>query len=106
MNLDALVQSGYLNQSLTYSAELGQSGNLSQSADRSSYRDSLEYRQMSPARTKRGQSLGLTYSFEDYEDYKGTDDLEGSGTLKMSVTLPTIEGSNSELSEVDITDRR
>lgn len=107
MNLDALVQSGYLTQSLTYSAELGQSGNMSQSMDRSSYKDSLEYRQMSPSRTnKKRSSLGLTYSFEDKDDYRQTGGFEDSGTLKMSVTLPTTGGSNegSELSEIDITD--
>lgn len=106
MNLDALVQSGYLTQSLTYSADLGQSGNISQSMERSSYKDSLEYRQMSPSRTQKGQSLGLTYSFEDEDDFKQTGDFEGSGTLKMSVTLPTTGDSNegSELSEIDILD--
>ena len=107
MRLDTLVQSGYL----TYSGELIRSG---QSIDRSTYRDSSEYRYMNPSRTERSQSLGLTYSFEeedDYneeeDDYKKSDNFEEPVKLKMSVTLPTTEDSNdgSQLSEIDITDR-
>ncbi|XP_052058615.1 TALPID3 protein-like isoform X2 [Mytilus californianus] len=104
MRLDTLVQSGYLTQSLTYSGELIQSG---QSIDRSTYRDSSEYRYMNPSRTERGQSLGLTYSFEEEDNYKKSDNIEEPVKLKMSVTLPTTEDSNdgSQLSEIDITDR-
>ena len=48
-----------------------------------------------------GRSLGLKYSFEESESDRG---FRSSG-LKMSVTIPTTEGgSESEVSEIDISE--
>ncbi|KAL5009175.1 hypothetical protein ScPMuIL_014756 [Solemya velum] len=129
MNTDAFIQSGYLTQSLSQS-EIGtrtlerpdQTGTQTldrtdqdfhqlspdQTVDQRRSIDSIEFRQLSLDRTaEQGRSLGLSYSFESEESSELSDlrRLAGSGTFKMSVTIPTIGQSDDEsgnLSELEI----
>lgn len=79
-----------------------------QTVDRGRSIDSIEFRQLSLDRTsEQGRSLGLSYSFESEESSELSDlrRLAGSGTFKMSVTIPTIGQSDDEsvnVSEVEI----
>ncbi|KAL3874046.1 hypothetical protein ACJMK2_037110 [Sinanodonta woodiana] len=110
MNLDSLIQSGYLSQSFSQSdnGKLGQSG-LSGGA--ASLRSSTEFHQPSHNRLNgRNNSLGLTYSMEtdgsgNEEDMHHTAG-SGTGTLKMKVTIPytSDQKDESDVSEIDITD--
>ncbi|KAJ8308317.1 hypothetical protein KUTeg_013191 [Tegillarca granosa] len=114
MNLDDLIASGYLLQNLSQSGEMGQSGGQSLTLD-NSVRDSMNSRDMSPTRlTRERKSLGLTYSFESESgDTFSENELRKmagmgteTGTLKMSVTIPSTALSEEEsevLSEIEIT---
>lgn len=97
MNMDALIQSGYLSQSFSQSEATGRM------TGQSSVRSSADGR---VTRTSaNGQSLGYSYGSEGSMTVSELQRLaEGSGTgrLQMSFVLPT--GQDSDLSEIDITD--
>ena len=105
MNMDALIQSGYLSQSFS------QSDTGRQSADpRRSYGAGSSLRSsggLGESRTSAGgRSLGYSYGTEGSLTESELQRLAtGSGVLKMSLTLPGTgeleEGS--DLSEIDIT---
>ncbi|XP_069118021.1 TALPID3 protein-like [Argopecten irradians] len=129
MNMDDLIKSGYLTMSRSgefgqsggMSQSFGQSGRLSQSYDQSSAmsqsldrngtRDSTD--SYVTRQINKGKSLGLTYSME--ESLAATDSLDESelrqlattGTLKMSVRMPTLgdmEDDSEKQSEFEMTD--
>ncbi|KAK3597345.1 hypothetical protein CHS0354_034588 [Potamilus streckersoni] len=112
MNLDSLIQSGYLSQSFSQSenGKLGQSGLSGGAASlKSSLRSSTEFHHSSPNRMMGGRnSLGLTYSMETYSSINEEvmHQPAGSGTLKMKVTIPNTsdQEDQSDISEIDITD--
>lgn len=70
----------------------------------------MSSQELSSRQVNKGRSLGLSYSYDD--NPPATDSLDDSelrqlaatGTLKMSVTLPSIGGDDESLSEIDITD--
>lgn len=106
MNVDALIQSGYLSQSFS------QSDTGRRSADpRRSYGAESSLRSSGDLRESRtsagGRSLGYSYGTEGSMTESELQRLvDGSGVLKMSLTIPGTgefeEGS--DLSEIDITD--
>ena len=106
MNMDALIQSGYLSQSFS------QSDNGRPSADpRRSYGADSSLRSSGDMRESRtsagGRSLGYSYGTEGSMTESELQRLVGgTGVLKMSLTLPgTGEFEEaSDLSEIDITD--
>ncbi|XP_052275900.1 TALPID3 protein-like isoform X2 [Dreissena polymorpha] len=96
MNMDALIQSGYLSQSFSQSEGGRQTGQ----SERSSLRSSADMR------GSRGQgSLGYSYGSEGSMTLSEIQRLatQGTGKLQMSLTLPTGQ-EESDLSEIDITD--
>lgn len=96
MNMDALIQSGYLSQSFS------QSDAVDRQTGQSSLRSSADLR---ASRTStNGQSLGYSYGSEGSISMSELQRLaEGSGKRQMTFTLPTGQ-EESDLSEIDITD--
>ncbi|XP_052767112.1 protein TALPID3-like isoform X2 [Mya arenaria] len=95
MNMDALIQSGYLSQSFSQSEGGRQTASLRNSADVRGSRTSAN-----------GQSsLGYSYGTESSMSMSEIQRLAtgGTGKLQMSLTLPTGQ-EESDLSEIDITD--
>lgn len=93
MNVDALIQSGYLSQSFS------QSENAARHTGQSSLKSSADLR-------RSGQSLGYSYGTEGSISMSELQRLatDGTGKLQMSLTIPGTEHEESDLSEIDITD--
>lgn len=96
MNVDALIQSGYLSQSFS------QSENGARQTGQSSMRSSGDLRV-----SRSGQSLRYSYGTEESISMSELQRLatDGTGKLQMSLTIPGTEQEESDLSEIDITDR-
>ncbi|XP_053401553.1 protein TALPID3-like isoform X2 [Mercenaria mercenaria] len=97
MNVDALIQSGYLSQSFSQSengVRTGQSS-LKSSGDLRLSRTSAS-----------GRSFGYSYGTDGSISMSELQRLatDGTGKLQMSLTIPGTDQEESELSEIDITD--
>lgn len=118
-NTEAFLQSGmYVTRSMNSS---GRQGSTKKSVDfdlsgtyytsrRHSYKSDDGYSETSGTGgsdrlTSTGQSLGLKYSFEDTHSVSSVDRDSRTPHLRMSVTIPTIEGgSDSDVSEIDLSE--
>lgn len=98
MNLDALIQSGYLSQSFSQSEQSGRR------TGQSSLRNSADVRQSRDSAGAR--SLGYSYGTESSISMSELKRLatEGTGKLKMSLTIPGTDADDTDVSEIDITD--
>lgn len=98
MNVDALIQSGYMSQSFS------QSENGTQHTGQSSLKSSGDLRLSRTSAS--GRSLGYSYGTNESVSMSELQRLStgGAGKLKMSLTIPGTELEESDLSEIDITD--